>query len=122
MPKRYGLFEADWKVLKAEIRQNLVDLARSRQVVTYSELTRQLRTAQLHPHSYTLAGLLREICHEEADAGRGLLCALVVTQQTGLPGGGFFRIAARRGRDIADPEQCWANEVQMIYDQWANGS
>lgn len=54
--------------------------------------------------------LLRELSVDEDEAGRGLLSAVVVRRDTGRPGAGWFRLAADRGRDSADPDQTWQAE------------
>jgi|FLYN01.1.fsa_nt_gi hypothetical protein len=109
-----------WESVKAEIRQLLVEVARTGQVITYSDLTSRLQTAYLHYHSHILARLLVEIGWEEVEAGRPVLPALVVTKQTGLPGHGFFKLAAERGYDIAEPEVFWASAVKQVHDYWSN--
>jgi len=35
---------------------------------------------------------------------------------TRAPGDGYFRNAARLGRDVSDPEAYWRSEVERIYD------
>ena len=48
------------------------------------------------------------------EAGRGLLTVVVVRRRTGLPGEGFFRLAAERGRDISDPTRLFELERQRV--------
>jgi hypothetical protein len=112
--------EARWDEVRAEIRQLLIDVARAKQVITYSELTSMLQTAYLHYHSSMLARLLVEIGAEEVEAERPVLPALVVTKQTGLPGQGFFKLAAERGYDISDPEAYWRAAVKQVHDYWSD--
>jgi hypothetical protein len=115
-----SISRAKWVEVRAEIRQLLIDVARAKQVITYSELTSMLQTAYLHYHSSMLARLLVEIGGEEVEAGRPVLPALVVTKQTGLPGHGFFKLAAERGYDVSDPEEFWQKAVQEVYEFWAS--
>ncbi len=105
--------------VKAEMRQLLISTARARTVVTYSELTAMLQTAYLHYHSHILARLLVEIGWEDIDAGRPALPALVVTKQTGMPGNGFFKLAAERGYDVSQPDIYWQAAVRRVYDYWS---
>ncbi len=102
----------------AEIRCRLIDLAKRRETITYGELARQLETVEIHPYSYAFAGLLKAVCQMEDEAGRGLLCALVVRQSDGLPGNGFFRYALQRGRQFEDEQAFWEQEVNFIYQVW----
>jgi hypothetical protein len=88
--------------------------------MTYSELTAMLQTARLHYHSHMLARLLVDVGREEVEAGRPVLPALVVTKQTGLPGQGFFKLAAARGYDVSEPEAFWASALKQVHDYWSN--
>jgi hypothetical protein len=113
------LSQAKWEDVKTEIRQLLIDTARARTVIAYSELTAMLQTARVHYHSHILARLLVDIGWEETEAGRPVLPALVVTRQSGMPGQGFFKLAAERGYDISQPDQYWAAAVQQVHDYWS---
>jgi hypothetical protein len=110
---------ARWDEVKAEIHALLIQVARNRELITYSEITAELQTATLHYHSHIFARLLNEACYDEDDAERPLLGAVVVTKQTGMPSGGFFRIAAERGYDVSDPEAFWRSELARLYDEWS---
>jgi hypothetical protein len=114
------LSQANWADVRAEIRQLLIDVARAKQVITYSELTSMLQTAYLHYHSSMLARLLVEVGAEEVQAGRPVLPALVVTKQSGMPGQGFFKLSAERGYDISDPEAYWRTAVKHVHDYWSD--
>lgn len=116
MPR--SLSHTNWKAVKAEIRQILIEVAKARRVITYSELTAMLQTAYVHYHSHILVQLLTEIGSEEAQAGRAILPALVVTKQTGMPGAGFFMIADDRDNNHSDPEAYWRDALEKVYEQW----
>jgi hypothetical protein len=115
-----AISQAKWDEVRAEIRHILIDVARAKQVITYSELTSMLQTAYLHYHSNILARLLVEIGAEEVQAGRVVLPALVVTKQTGLPGHGFFKLAVEHGCDVSDPEAYWCAAVKHVHDYWSD--
>jgi len=117
MPER--LTHTNWDEVKQEIRQILIQVAKAQQVITYSELTAMLQTAYIHYHSSRLVSLLTDIGSEEVEAGRGVLPALVVTKQTGLPGAGFFKTPNEPGDDDSDPQVIWAAEVKQVYDYWS---
>ncbi len=119
MPKRIS--QVDWNAVREEIRQILIQVAKARKLITYSELTSMLQSAYVHYHSPLLAQLLVDIGSQEVRAGRGILPALVVTKDTGLPGGGFFKIADERGYDLSDPEKFWREAVEKVYEQWSDG-
>lgn len=116
--ERASITGAKWAEVKAEMRGIMIDCARARQTITYSELTRMLQTAYVHYHSHILTRLLIEIGTEEASEGRPVLPAVVVTRQTGMPGGGFFSIDT--GEDeISDPVGYWKDLLQATYDYWS---
>ncbi len=118
MSTKYGFTQTEWRNIKAEIREMLIDVAHQKTTITYGRVARQLTSAILHAGSYALGALLREICHDEETAGRGLMCALVVRQSTGQPGDGFFKFAQQFGRDISNPTIFWENEINTLYQTW----
>ncbi len=85
--------------VKDEIRSILIEIARQRGTIAYSELVQKVRTARLTPGSPELAAMLGELSSEEDAAGRGMLSALVVSKSDRKPGAGFFSLAreARAG-------------------------
>lgn len=111
------LTEADYDALKVEMRALMIEAARARQTITYSELCRSLHTARLHYHSTLLVKLLNEIGRVEVEAGRGVLPAVVVTKQTGIPGGGYF--AGMDGIDADALESLWRDDFESVCDYWA---
>jgi hypothetical protein len=100
------------------MRALLIDLARRRELITYSEMCARLETVTLHPHSFVFARLLREVCGEEEAKGHGMLCALVVSKTTGMPGGGYFRGMAELGFDASDLEARWREDVDAVFAYW----
>ncbi len=111
------LTEADYQALKAEIRAIMIEAAKARQTITYSELCLRLETARLHYHSTLLTKLLIEIGRAEIEAGRGVLPAVVVTKHTGIPGGGYF--AGMNGIDADALEALWRDDFESVCDYWA---
>ena len=116
---KYGFSDAKWADLKEEVRQILVNAAKDREVMTYSELCDKL-SAHVFPGSWRLTALLSEVCTEEWDAGHGRLCALVVSKATGIPGVGFFKGSFEiDSSDISDPVAFWQAEVEQVFTLWA---
>lgn len=117
---RYGFPAPAWEAAKAEAKALLVEAARRRETVTYAELCRSVRAVSLKPRSWAIMGFLNEVC-SEADAERGVMLAtLVVRADTGLPGDGYFRHAARLGRDVSDREAYWRLEAERVYESFAD--
>ena len=116
---RYGFPLPAWEAAKAQANVFLEARARERGTTTYAELCREVTAITLKPFSWAIMGFLNEIC-TEADAKHGILLAcLVVRADSGMPGDGYFRNAARLGRDVSDPEDYWRSEVERIYDVFA---
>jgi len=97
-----------------EIKQILIDHAKSCKLITYSKLSNQVKSIRLKPPFRPLYKILEEISIAEDKSGRGLLTALVVRKDTGLPGQGFFDLASSRGRDTTDKKKCWKDELKRV--------
>ncbi len=117
---KHGFTEAEWRAIKAEIREILIGMAKLGRPITYSELAMQITTAYVHHRAPGFHSILRELCVDELDAGRPTLGVLVVKKQTGRCGNGFYRFASARGVDVADPEAYWQSEYDRVCDYWGN--
>ena len=117
---KHGFAEVQWAAAKEEARQAMIAVARSKSVITYSDLVRKITSCILEPNGAPLAHMLGEISSEEDEEGRGLL-TVVVVHKTGdmKPGPGFFRLARSRGRNIVDEEQFWIKELRNVYGAWS---
>ena len=118
---KYGFDDAAWEAAKQEARAKLVEIARQRGRIPYSELVTHIHSISIDQHDPRLAHFLGEISEAEDTAGRGMLTA-VVTHKSGdmQPGPGFFELAKRRGRDTSDILRCWVTEFNRVHDYWAN--
>jgi hypothetical protein len=114
---RFTLSEAEWEVMREAMRVELIELAKQKRIVTYSELA-LLLPVYIHPGSYNFTRLLSQVCVAEEAAGHGLLCALVVSKATGIPGAGFFRGAAERGYDASNPDEYWQAQLERVFAYW----
>jgi methyl coenzyme M reductase subunit C len=112
---RYGFPVAAWEAAKAQANAFLEACARDRGTTTYAGLCREVTAITLKPRSWAIMAFLNEIC-TEADRRHGIMLAsLVVRADSGIPGEGYFRNAARLGRDVSDPVTYWRSEVERIY-------
>ncbi len=103
---KYGFPEAQWEAAKAEVKAVLVERAKLRGMIPYSDLVKQIRSIQVGAHDPSLFHLLGEVSREEDEAGRGMLSVVVVHKHGDMqPGPGFFELAkafgARHARHIA---------------------
>ena len=116
----HGLPESVWSNAKEEARRAMIDAARRRGVISYSELVGRVTSCRLEPHDLRLAHMLGEISSEEDDAGRGLLTVVVVHKSGDMkPGSGFFTLARSRGRETADWQRFWLEELERVYEAWS---
>jgi len=117
---KFKLTQSEKTTVRDELRAILIDLARSKTTATYTEVCQRLQTVMLHPHSYIFAHLLREVCLKEEAQGHGILCALVVSKMTGMPGAGYFASRARRGTPHDDLTVGWQNDVEEVFAYWSD--
>ena len=96
-PVKYGLNPDEWEAAKEEIRHFMIAVAKLKITITYGELAAQMMTMSPHPGSYVFHALLRNVCRDEREAGRGMLCAVVVSKAKGIPGQGFFKAMIKQG-------------------------
>lgn len=107
----YGYQPDLWLQAKEEAIRAIVQ---KRSPIFYSDLTRRINSIAFGPHEYAFHALLYEISVEEDAAGRGLISALVVRQEDGLPGQGFFDLARDLGRDVSDKIRCYSEETKVV--------
>jgi hypothetical protein len=117
---RHGFDPGSWEAAKDEARAVLYDVARKRRTISYSSLVEHIKSIRMEPHDPRLAHFLGQIAREDDDAGHGLT-TVVVVHKTGdmQPGGGFFEMAASRGREIAEADKFWIDELNRVYAHWA---
>lgn len=111
-----------WTAAKEQARDKLIKLAKAEQLIGYAELTSAIQSIRFDPHGDIFRRFLGQLSTEEDAAGRGMITAIVVHKTDGLPGIGFYRLAKSLGRNISDPELCWANEVKRVFSFWRGGT
>lgn len=112
--------EAAWDSAKKEIRNLLIERAKVRGMIPYSELVEKVRSMHLEAHDQRLFHLLGEISSEESAAGRGMLSVIVVHKAGDMqPGPGFFDLAKKLGRDTSDILKCWVAELKKVHSVWS---
>lgn len=105
-----------WQALLAELEQ----ARRQRHPVTYRAVIERLELPT--PAMRTLTAALEHLAYLDAQAGRPLRSALVISQGAGrLPRDGFFACAARLGRfqggDSPLAAASWhAGEITRVYE------
>ena len=107
----YGYAPGLWLKAKEEATRAIVQ---KRSPIFYSDLTRRIKSIDFGPHESGFHALLGEISVEEDAAGRGMLTVLVVRQEDGLPGQGFFDVAEELGRDVSDKIRFYCEETKVV--------
>ncbi len=112
----YGFDDDQWDAAKGEAIGILVERAKNRSMIPYSELVAQIESINLQPHDKRFFAFLGEISTAESQAGRGMLSALVVHKSGDMqPGPGFFELATELGKDTSDILTCWVEEFKLVY-------
>jgi hypothetical protein len=113
----YGHQPDVWARAKQEAIRVIVCRAST---LSYSDLATRIRSITFDPHDRSFHHLLGQISVEEDAAGRGMLSALVVHKDDGMPGEGFFDLAQTLGRDVSDKIRCWSQETLVVLNHCPN--
>ncbi len=120
--KTLGYDLASWAAAKAEVLEIVRNRAAESGLISYSEVTENVRAIELDPRSPALAELLDQLSEGENEAGRGMISAIVVHREGvghGQPGLGFFELARTLGKNVSDHDAFWLAEVRKVHK--ANG-
>ena len=102
-----------WEGRMRTVRALLLSTAAAGCTVTYDEVRDLLGNGVPHRGEGDLASLLRAASEAEEADGVGLISAVVVGR-SGLPGPGWFRLAAEHGRDVGDRRAAWEAERNRL--------
>lgn len=100
--------------------RRLREVARSGSVTTYREVALLAGLDPREPDQRSaLSRLLREVSLHEHEQGRPLLSAVVVSQDTRLPGRGFFALMQSLGFGNGYEQVLFEEELRRVHQQWA---
>jgi len=117
----YGFQSKHWNAAKKEARAAMIQRAKVRGMISYSELVKEIKSIGFAAHDQRLFHMLGEISEEEAEAGRGMLTVLVVHKTGDMqPGPGFFELAEGLGRNTSDILKCWVEELHKVHGYWSS--
>ena len=112
--------KAQWEAAKAEAKEAMIERAKVRGMIAYSDLVPRIDALAMNAHDPRLFHLLGQISSEEDAAGRGMLTVIVVHKVGDMqPGPGFFELAKSLGRDTRDPLKCWVDELHRVHAVWS---
>jgi hypothetical protein len=107
--------QAQWDGAIDEARRILTKRAQEARTIAYSELAQKIAEIEIDPASYAMGGLLAEISEESDAHDKGMLSVLVVHKDGDQrPGGGFFDLAKKLGRETSDRDRCWIEEFDLV--------
>lgn len=117
---KHGFAQSDWDAAKEEARTIMIERAKLRGMIPYSQLVRQIKSIKIEAHDPRLFHMLGEISSEEDAAGRGMLTVLVVHKVGDMqPGPGFFELAKLLGRNTSNILKCWVDELHKVHAIWS---
>lgn len=117
----YGFTQTEWNAAKTEARDLMIERAKVRGMIPYSDLVTRIKAVHLEAHDQRLFHLLGEVSADEDAAGRGMLSVIVVHKTGDMqPGPGFFELAKQLGRNTSDILRCWVDELKRVHAVWSN--
>ena len=113
-------FEAHRKKAKDEVRKVLIDTAKNRKTIAYSDLVKLIESWEILAKDKQLDDVLSEISVEEYKCGRGMLSVVVVHKRGDMqPGPGIYKLAKELGIDTSDKLKTWADQLNTVHKQWS---
>lgn len=110
--------------MHSDIYEKLGSVAQSRGTIAYGEVAPLAGLDMSNPADRNeIARILGEISTYEHEQGHPMLSAVVVLNDSGLPGTGFFTLAGDLGKfDGTDDLAFFAGELRRVHDHWAVAS
>lgn len=115
---RWGVPLRVWADARECARAAILERARACATITYAELAQAVSATGFRPRSWALMALLGEVCRDENPVHGVEIATLVVCQDTGMPGDGYFAYAAREGCDTSDRDAFWHEQAQQVWNAY----
>lgn len=116
----FGISDGDWQTAKQEAKSAMIERAKVRGAITYSDLVARIQAVKFHAHDTRLFHMLGEISVEENEAERGMLSVIVVHKRGDMqPGQGFFILGAHLGYKTQDMLQFWSDQMKKVHAAWS---
>lgn len=106
------------------IYDKLKEIAQKKRLITYKELAAAvgLDWNKDYGKCRQIFRVLRDICAAEVRQGHPMLGAVVVRQDSGMPGKGFFARARQLGRHKDSTDRSfWLAERDAVWNFWSSG-
>jgi molybdopterin synthase catalytic subunit len=119
----FGISSQDWGAAKEQARLAMIERAKMRGMIPYSDLASKIATVKFVAHDTRLFHLLGEISVDENDAGRGLLSVVVVHKYGDMqPGPGFFLLGQHLGYNTKDLLKFWVDQLRKVHPIWSKSN
>lgn len=116
----FGISSQDWNAAKDQARIAMIERAKVRGTIPYSDLVRKISAVRFRPHDTRLFHLLGEISVEENEFGRGMLSVVVVHKHGDMqPGPGFFLLGQHLGYNTGDLLRFWVEQLKKVHAVWS---
>jgi hypothetical protein len=116
----FGISAQEWNTAKEEARAAMIERAKVRGMIPYSDLVTKIHSVKFLAHDTRLFHLLGEISVEENSSGRGLLSVVVVHKNGDMqPGPGFFLLGQHLGYDTKDLLRFWVEQLRKVHAVWS---
>jgi hypothetical protein len=116
----FRITAADWTAAKEEAKAAMIERAKVRGAIPYSDLVTKIHAVRFQAHDMRLFHLLGEISVEENDAGRGMLSVVVVHKRGDMePGPGFFVLGEHLGYNTRDLLKFWTDQLKKVHAVWS---
>ena len=128
MSRTYSRAPSEMESARKWTADRLHKLARGKGMITYGDLANELNSTgiieDLEARSAALATLLAQVNVEDEEGGRPpLISSLVVHQDDGMPGKGFFGFARELGMSPGSSPEAqtdfWMKQVQRCHEYWS---
>jgi hypothetical protein len=115
----FGIPLHEWNAAKQQALHTMIERAKVRGMVPYSDLVKQISAVKFLAHDTRLFHLLGQISVEENEARRGMLSVVVVHKSGDMqPGPGFFLLGQLLGYDTKDLLKFWVEQLKKVHAYW----
>lgn len=119
----FNIQTQDWAEAKQQAIAAMVDRAKVRGMIPYSDLVNKIDAVRFQAHDTRLFHLLGEVSVEENASGRGMLSVVVVHKHGDMqPGPGFFVLGQHLGYDTKDLLKFWVEQLHKVHGYWSRAS
>ena len=111
-----------------KIEKILIDCAKKKKTITYSELAKQInQNSDKKIPSGKIMGIvlskyLHKLCESYVKNGKAMIGCLVVSKKSGIPSEGFFKFAQKlyniEFKNDEEKLKFWQNELKRIFKEF----